>query len=143
MQIGLKTLHPYLSSPFLFAKNQLEMGLKMPYLMLCPIGFVGIQFQIARRWSQMIPDYWNHLIPEHRLNPRSEIERMERIQHQRNSLIQMIARMKMKMKTRMMRTEIVRMETINHQMKIETRMTRMMWGLATELRTGYHRSFVA
>ena len=86
-------------------------------------------------------DYWNHLIPEHRLNPRSEIERMERIQHQRSSLIQMIARMKMK--TRMMRTEIVRMETINHQMKIETRMTRMMWGLATELRTGYHRSFVA
>jgi len=138
MQIDLKTLNPYLSSPFLFAKNQLEMGLKMPYLMLCPIGFVGIQFQIARRWSQMIPDYWNHLIPEHRLNPRSEIERMERIQHQRNSLIQMIARMKMK--TRMMRTEIVRMETINHQMKIETR---MMWGLATELRTDYRRSFVA
>ena len=127
MQIDLMTLNPYLSSPFLFAKNQLEMGLKMPYLMLCPIGFVGIQFQIARRWSQMIPDYWNHLIPEHRLNPRSEIERMERIHHQRNSLIQMIARM----------------ETINHQMKIETRMMRMMWGLATELQTGCHYPFVA
>ena len=140
MQIDLMTLNPYLSSPFLFAKNQLEMGLKMPYLMLCPIGFVGIQFQIARRWSQMIPDYWNHLIPEHRLNPRSEIERMERIQHQRSSLIQMIARMKMK--TRMMRTEIVRMETINHQMKMKMK-TRMMWGLATELQTGYHYPFVA
>ena len=138
MQIDLMTLNPYLSSPFLFAKNQLEMGLKMPYLMLCPIGFVGIQFRIAQRWSQLMLDYWNHLIPEHRLNPRSEIERMERIQHQRSSLIQMIARMKMK--TRMMRTEIVRMETINHQMKIETR---MMWGLATELRTGYRRPFVA
>ena len=141
MQIALKTLDPYLSSPFLFAKNQLEMGLKMPYLMLYPIGFVGIQFRIARRWSQMMPDYWNHLIPEHRLNPRSEIERMERIQHQRSSLIQMIARMKMK--TRMMRTEIVRMETINHQMKMKTRMMRMMWGLATELQTGYHFPFVA
>ena len=141
MQIDLKTLNPYLSSPFLFAKNQLEMGLKMPYLMLCPIGFVEIQSQIARRRNQLIADYWNYLTPEHHLNPRSEIERIEKIHHQRNSLIQMIARMKMK--TRMMRTEIVRMETINHQMKIETRMTRMMWGLATELRTGYHRSFVA
>ena len=141
MQIDLKTLNPYLSSPFLLAKNQLEMGLKMPYPMLCLIGFVEIQSQIARRWNQLIADYWNYLTPEHHLNPRSEIERIEKIHHQRNSLIQMIARMKMK--TRMMRTEIVRMETINHQMKIETRMTRMMWGLATELRTGYHRSFVA
>ena len=136
MQIDLKTLNPYLSSPFLLAKNQLEMGLKMPYPMLCPIGFVEIQSQIARRWNQLIADYWNYLTPEHHLNPRSEIERIEKIHHQRNSLIQMIVRMK----TKMMRTEIVRMETINHQMKIETR---MMWGLATELRTGYRRPFVA
>jgi len=132
MQIDLKTLNPYLSSPFLFAKNQLEMGLKMPYLMLCPIGFVEIQSQIARRWNQLIADYWNYLTPEHHLNPRSEIERIEKIHHQRNSLIQMIARM--------MRTEVVRMETINHQMKMKTR---MMWGLATELQTGYHYPFVA
>ena len=124
MQIDLMTLNPYLSSPFLFAKNQLEMGLKMPYLMLCPIGFVEIQSQIARRWNQLIADYWNYLTPEHHLNPRSEIERIEKIHHQRNSLIQMIARM----------------ETINHQMKIETR---MMWGLATGLQTGYHPPFVA
>ena len=135
MQIDLMTLNPYLSSPFLFAKNQLEMGLKMPYLMLCPIGFVGIQFQIDRRWNQLIADYWNYLTPEHHLNPRSEIERIEKIHHQRNSLIQMIARM--------MRTEVVRMETINHQMKMKTRMMRMMWGLATELQTGYHYPFVA
>jgi hypothetical protein len=47
-------------------------------------------------------------------------EKMEMINHQRNSLIQMIARM-----------------------KIETRMMRMMWGLATGLRTGYHHPFVA
>ena len=138
MQIDLKTLNPYLSSPFLFAKNQLEMDLKMPHLMLYPIGFVEIQSQIARRWNQLIADYWNYLTPEHHLNPRSEIERIEKIHHQRNSLIQMIVRMKMK--TRMMRTEVVRMETINHQMKMKTR---MMWGLATELQTGYHYPFVA
>ena len=141
MQIDLMTLNPYLSAPFLFAKNQLEMGLKMPYLMLCLIGFVEIQSQIARRWNQLIADYWNYLTPEHHLNPRSEIERIEKIHHQRNSLIQMIVRMKMK--TRMMRTEVVRMETINHQMKMKTRMMRMMWGLATELQTGYHYPFVA
>ena len=140
MQIGLKTLNPYLSSPFPFAKNQLEMDLKVPYLMLCPIGFVEIQSQIARRWNQLIADYWNYLTPEHHLNPRSEIEMIEKIHHQRNSLIQMIARMKMK--TRMMRTEDVRMETINHQMKMKMK-TRMMWGLATELQTGYHYPFVA
>jgi len=107
----------------------------MPYLMLCPIGFVEIQSQIARRWNQLIADYWNYLTPEHHLNPRSEIERIEKIHHQRNSLIQMIARM--------MRTEVVRMETINHQMKMKTRMMRMMWGLATELQTGCHYPFVA
>ena len=120
MPIDLKTLSPYLSSPFLFAKNQLEMSLKMPYLMLCPIGYVEIQSQIARRWNQLIADYWNYLTPEHHLNPRSEVERMETINRPRNSLIQMIVRMKMK-----------------------TRMMRMMWGLATELQTGYHYPFVA
>ena len=45
---------------------------------------------------------------------------------------------------RMMRTEVVRMETINHQMKTRMRMMmRMMWGLAKELQTGYHYPFVA
>ena len=129
------TLSPYLSSPFLLARFQPEMGQKKSYPMLCPIGFVEIQSQIARRWNQLIADYWNYLTPEHHLNPRSEIERIEKIHHQRNSLIQMIARM--------MRTEVVRMETINHQMKMKTRMMRMMWGLATELQTGYHYPFVA
>ena len=127
MQIDLMTLNPYLSSPFLFAKSQPEMGQKIPYLMLYPIDFVGILFQIARRWNLLIPDYLSHLTPGHHLNPRTEAERMEKIYHQRNSLIQMIARM----------------ETLNHQMKIETRMMRMMWGLATELQTGYHHPFVA
>jgi hypothetical protein len=114
------TLNPYLNSLLPFAKSQPEMGQKIPYLMLCPIGFVGIQFQIARRWNQLIPDYWSHLTPGHLLNLRTEVERMETINHQRNSLIQMIARM-----------------------KIETRMMRMMWGLAMGLRTGYHHPFVA
>ncbi|SVB89819.1 uncharacterized protein METZ01_LOCUS242673 [marine metagenome] len=45
---------------------------------------------------------------------------MERINHRRNSLIQMIVRM-----------------------KTETRMMRTMWGLAVGLRTGYHHPFVA
>ena len=110
------------------------MGQKIPYLMLYPIDFVGILFQIARRCNQLIPDYLSHLTPGHHLNPRTEAERMEKIYLQRNSLIQMIARM--------MRTEVVRMETINHQMKMKTRMM-MMWGLATELQTGYHYPFVA
>jgi|AP03_1055505.scaffolds.fasta_scaffold184160_2 hypothetical protein len=131
------TLNPYLSSPFLFAKSQPEMGQKIPYLMLYPIDFVGILFQIARRWNQLIPDYLSHLTPGHHLNPRTEAERMEKIYHQRNSLIQMIARMKM------MRTVFEKMEKINHQRKLIQMIARMMWGLATELRIGYHRSFVA
>ena len=79
MQIDLMTLNPYLSSPFLFAKNQLEMGLKKTYLMLYPIGFVGIQFQIAQRWNQLIPGYWSQLTPGYHLSPRTEIERMEKM----------------------------------------------------------------
>ena len=138
------TLNPYLNSLLLFAKSQPEMGQKIPYLMLCPIDFVGILFQIARRWNQLIPDYLSHLTPGYHLNPRTEVER---INHRRNSLIQMIVRMKM------MRTEVERMERINHQgnsliqmiarMKIETRMMKTMWGLAVGLRTGYHHPFVA
>ena len=129
MQIDLMTLNPYLSSVFLFGKSQLEMGQKMPSLMLCPIGFVRIQTQIVRHWGHLIPEYWNHLTPEywnhltpgHFLSPRIAIEKMGRINHQRNSWIQTIARMKMK-----------------------TMRTRMMRAVATELQTGYHHHpFVA
>tara|TARA_B100000745_G_C19865403_1_gene288216 strand:- start:54 stop:404 length:351 start_codon:yes stop_codon:yes gene_type:complete len=111
------TLNPYLNSLLLFAKSQPEVGQKIPYLMLCPIDFVGVLFQIARRWNQLIPDYLSHLSPGYHLNPRTEVER---INHQGNSLIQMIVRM-----------------------KTETRMMRTMWGLAVGLRTGYHHPFVA
>ena len=129
MQIDLMTLNPYLSSVFLFGKSQLEMGQKMPSLMLFPIGFVRIQTQIVRHWGHLIPEYWNHLTPEywnhltpgHFLSPRIAIEKMGKISHQRNSWIQTIARMKMK-----------------------TMRTRMMWGLAMELQTDYHHHpFVA
>ena len=121
MQIDLMTLNPYLSSVFLFGKSQLEMGQKMPSLMLCPIGFVRIQTQIARHWSRLIPEYWNHLNLGHHLNPRIAIEKMGKISHQMNSWIQTIARMKMK-----------------------TMRTRMMRAVATELQTGYHHHpFVA
>ena len=68
----------------------------------------------------MIPDYLSHLSPGYHLNPRTEVERMERINHRKNSLTQMIARM-----------------------KIEKRMMRMMWGLATGLQTDCHHPFVA
>jgi hypothetical protein len=113
------TLNPYLSSVFLFGKSQLEMGQKMPSLMLCPIGFVRIQTQIARHWSRLIPEYWNHLNLGHHLNPRIAIEKMGKISHQMNSWIQTIARMK-------------------------TMRTRMMRAVATELQTGYHHHpFVA
>ena len=119
MQIDLMTLNPYLSSVFLFGKSQLEMGQKMPSLMLCPIGFVRTQTQIARHWSYLILEYWRHLTPVHLLSPRIAIEKMGKISHQRNSWIQMIAKMK-------------------------TMRTRMMRAVATELQTGYrHPPFVA
>ena len=112
------TLNPYLSSVFLFGKSQLEVGQKMPSLMLCLIGFVRTQTQIARHWSHLILEYWRHLTPGHVLSPRIAIERMGKISHQMNSWIQTIARMKMR--------------------------TRMMRAVATELQTGYHHHpFVA
>ncbi len=118
MQIDPMTLTPYLSSVLLFGKSQLEMGQKMPSLMLCPIGFVRTQTQIARHWSHLILEYWRHLTPGHLLSPRIAIEKMGKISHQRNSWIQTIARMKMR--------------------------TRMMRAVATELQTGYHHHpFVA
>jgi hypothetical protein len=49
--------------------------------------------QIARHWSHLILEYWRHLTPGHHLSPKTEVETMEKISHQRNSLIQMIARM--------------------------------------------------
>ena len=119
MQIDLMTLNPYLSSVFLFGKSQLEMGQKMPSLMLCLIGFVRTQTQIARHWSYLILEYWRHLTPGHHLNPRIAIEKMGKISHQRNSWIQTIARMK-------------------------TMRTRTMRAVATELQPGYHHHpFVA
>ena len=91
----------------------------MPSLMLCLIGFVRTQIQIARHWSHLIPEYCNHLNLGHHLNPRIAIEKMGKISHQRNSWIQTIAKMK-------------------------TMRTRMMRAVATELQTGYHHHpFVA
>ena len=117
MQIDPMTLNPYLSSVLLFGKSQLEMGQKMPSLMLCPIGFVRIQTQIARHWSYLILEYWRHLTPGHLLNPRTAVEKMGKISHQRNSWIQTMAK------------------------TMRTRMTRVV---ATELQTGYHHHpFVA
>ena len=121
MQIDPMTLNPYLSSVLLFAKSQLEMSQKFPSLMLCPIGFARTQTKIARYWSYLILEYWRHLTPGHLLSLRIAIEKMGKINHQKNSWIQTIARMKMK-----------------------TMRTRMMRAVATELQTGYHHHpFVA
>ncbi|GIT35053.1 MAG: hypothetical protein Ct9H300mP4_13720 [Gammaproteobacteria bacterium] len=95
MQIALKDIEPIFELSVPVCEKPPLRGAEVSIPDVVPFGLCWVSFsQIAGRWNQLIPDFLNYLTPGPPSEPEAGVERFGEDNHQRNSLIQMIARMK-------------------------------------------------